>query len=361
MAEKTVSEQIVREAPEIEALKLGLLGSAKELADTSIKYADLPGATRTVAPQDLLTTGAYDAVTPETGGIGGYEDYLTTGGAGLGTAATTLGDALTTLGGAYGPTGPLTAAQTAAAGSAGLFAPSDLSAYMNPYQQAVIDETMAEMNRQGALEQSKLAARAVGTAGSAFGGSRFGMQGAELTRNLQDARAKALADLNAQNYTQALQTAGTAFENQQGRQQTQSELYRGIASLYGQLGSQEAQIGQQQAGVAGQELGAAELAQGLGLKDIAAQQQMGAAQEAYEQKVLDAKYQNAMQQLYEPYTRTAYLSDIYKGAPSSSMILASQVAPSAPQPSTLQTLGSLGTGLLGTAAAAKSVGSLFGP
>ena len=356
MAEKTISEQIVREAPEIEALKLGLLESAKTLADTPIKYADVAGATRTVAGQDPLTTAAYAAVSPETGGIGGYEDYLTRGGAGLGTAATTLGDALTTVGGAYDP---LTSAQTAAAGSAGLFAPSDLTAYMNPYQQAVIDETMAEMNRQGALEQSRLAARAVGTAGSAFGGSRFGMQGAELTRNLQDARAKALADLNAQNYAQALQTAGTSFENQQRRQQAQSELYKGIASLYGQLGGQEAQIGAQQAGVAGQELGAAELAQTMGLKDIAAQQQMGAAQEAYEQKVLDTQYQNAMQQLYEPYTRTAYLSDIYKGAPSSSMILASQVAPSAPQPSTLQTLGSLGTGLLGTAAAAKTVGGLF--
>tara|TARA_R110000744_G_scaffold283162_1_gene394719 strand:- start:151 stop:1224 length:1074 start_codon:yes stop_codon:yes gene_type:complete len=356
MAEKTISEQIVREAPEIEALKLGLLGSAKELADVPITYADVPGATRTVAGQDPLTTAAYAAVSPETGGIGGYEDYLTTGGAGLGTAATTLGGALTTVGGAYDP---LTSAQTAASGSAGLFSPGDLSAYMNPYQQAVIDETMAEMNRQGALEQSRLAARAVGTAGSAFGGSRFGMQGAELTRNLQDARAKALADLNAQNYTQALQTAGTSFENQQRRQQAQSELYKGIASLYGQLGGQEAQIGQQQAGVAGQELGAAELAQTMGLKDIAAQQQMGLAQEGYNQKVLDAQYQNTMQQLYEPYTRTAYLSDIYKGAPSSSMILASQVAPSAPQPSTLQTLGSLGTGLLGTAAAAKSVGGLF--
>ena len=37
MAETTITEQIVREAPEIEALKLGLIQSAKGLADTSIQ------------------------------------------------------------------------------------------------------------------------------------------------------------------------------------------------------------------------------------------------------------------------------------------------------------------------------------
>lgn len=353
MAEKTISEQIVREAPEIEAIKLGLLEGAKDIADVPIDFTT-EDAIRRVAALDPLTTAAYGAVTPETGGIGGYEDYLTRGTAGLGTGAATLGGALTTVGGAYDP---LTAAQTSAAGTAGLFAPSDLSAYMNPYQQAVIDQTMGEMQRQGDIERNRLAAQAVGA--GAFGGSRFGIQGAELSRNLQDARAKALADLNAQNYAQALQTAGTSFENQQRRQQAQSELYKGIASLYGQLGGQEAAIGAQQAGVAGQELGAAELAQTMGLKDIAAQQQMGATQETYQQSLLDAQYQNRMQQLYEPYTRLAYLSDIYKGAPSSSMILASQVAPAAPQPSALQTFGSLGTGLLGTAAAAKTLGGLF--
>jgi hypothetical protein len=353
MAEKTVSEQIIREAPEIEALKLGLIEGAKDLADLPINFAD-EGAVKSIAAQDPLTLLAMKAADPETGGIGGYQDYLTAGTDTLDTGLTTLEGALSTLGLADDP---LSSAYTAAEGSAGLFAPSDLSTYMNPYQQAVIDETMAEMNRQGDLERSRLAARAIG-AGS-FGGGRFGIQGAELSRNLQDARAKALADLNMQNYSQALQTAGTAFENQQRRQQAQSELYRGIASLYGQLGGQEAAIAGQQAGIAGQQLGASELAQNQALKDIMAQQQLGAINEQYEQRVLDTAYENKMKQLYEPYTRLAYLSDIYKGAPSSSMMLASQVAPAAPQPSTLQTLGSLGTGLLGTAAAAKSVSSMF--
>jgi hypothetical protein len=40
MAETTITEQIVREAPEIEALKLGLVQSAKSLADTPIQLPE---------------------------------------------------------------------------------------------------------------------------------------------------------------------------------------------------------------------------------------------------------------------------------------------------------------------------------
>ena len=40
MSEKTIQEQIVREAPEIEAIKLGLLESAKDLADMPVNLPD---------------------------------------------------------------------------------------------------------------------------------------------------------------------------------------------------------------------------------------------------------------------------------------------------------------------------------
>ena len=45
------SEQIVREAPEIEAYKLGLLQSAKQLADQGIKIPP-PNGRRNVRPPD---------------------------------------------------------------------------------------------------------------------------------------------------------------------------------------------------------------------------------------------------------------------------------------------------------------------
>ena len=43
MVTRTIQEQIYREAPEIEAIKMGLLGSAKDLADIPIQL-----------PQELL-------------------------------------------------------------------------------------------------------------------------------------------------------------------------------------------------------------------------------------------------------------------------------------------------------------------
>jgi hypothetical protein len=321
MPTTTIQEQIIREAPEIEAIKLGLLQDAKGLASTPIT---LP--TQQVAGLSALQQQAFQGA-GQVGGIGGYQPLLATG-------QQTLGAGLGTLG----------AAQTAAQGMQGLFAPTDLTAYTSPFQQAVIDETMAELNRQGEIQQNQLAASAVG--GGAFGGSRYGVQEAELARNLQDARARALAQLNQQNYLQALQTGQQAFESQQTRQGQAGQLLSGIGQLTGAIG--------------GQQLGAGELAQTTGLRDIEAQQRLGSQQQAQQQAILNAQQANTQRQLFEPYSRVAFLSDIYKGAPSSTTTLGSQVAPNPPQPSAFQQIAGLGTGLLGTAAAAKSVGGLFG-
>ena len=78
------TEQIVREAPEIEAYKLGLLQSAKALADRGIQ---LPP--QLVAQMSGLQTSAINLAQQ---GIGGYQPYLTE-------AGYTLGDAQTALGG----------------------------------------------------------------------------------------------------------------------------------------------------------------------------------------------------------------------------------------------------------------------
>ena len=348
MVDRTITEQIVREAPEIEALKLGLIQSAKGLVDKPIQ---LPG--QQIADFSSLQQSALDAA-QAAGGIGGYQPYLTTGAGTLGAGLGTLGTALGTLGQA---TSPISAAQQAIGGTGALFTPTDLSAYTNPYQQAVIDTTMAELDRQGALARTNLAAQGVGA--GAFGGSRFGVQGAELDRNLQDARARALAQLNQQNYGQALQSSQAAFEEQQRRQQAQAQLYGGIAQLYGGLGGQQAGIGMNQAGIGGQQLGAAQLAQQTGLTDLSTLQLFGQQQQQQQQRVLDAQQANLQKQLYEPYSRVAFLSDIYKGAPSTQTTLGSQVTPSAPTPSMFQQIGGLGTGLLGTAIAGKQLSGLF--
>jgi len=334
MVDKTISEQIIRESPEVEALKLGLIESAKDLADISIKLPQ-----QKIADFSALQKAAQ-ALGQAPGGIGGYQPYLTKGAGTLDTALGTLGQAVS----------PIVSAQEAAGAGAQMFSPSDLTSFTNPFQQAVIDQTLADLERQGDLAKSKLAADAVG--GGAFGGSRFGIQGAELDRNLADVKARTIAQLNAQNYAQALAAAQASFENQQKRQQNQSSLMGGIASLYGGLAGQ-------QAGIAGQQFGLGQLAQTSGMKDIATLQQLGQEQQQLQQSVLNAQQANQQRQLYEPYSRVAFLSDIYKGAPSTQQTLGSQVAPSPASPSAFQQVAGIGTGLLGTAAAASKLNGLF--
>jgi len=349
MPTTTIQEQIVREAPEIEAIKLGLLQSGQTLADIPISLPE-----QQVAGFSPLQEQAFAGITgPQ--GVGAYLPGLTAGQATLGTGLGTLGTGLGTIGGALAPTAE---ARTAALGSAGLFAPTDLTAYTNPFQQAVIDTTLQRLQEEGERAQNQLGAQA--TQAGAFGGSRFGVESAQLGENLQDARARVLAQLNSQNYLQALQTGQSAFENQQARQQQQSQLLSGIGGLTAQIGGQQAGIGAQQAAIGGQQIGAGQAAQQSGLKDLAALQQMGGQQQQLQQALEDAERTNAMKQLYEPYSRVAFLSDIYKGAPSTQTSLGALTTPSAPQPSTFQQIAGAGTGLLGLGVAGQQLGGLFG-
>jgi hypothetical protein len=334
VVERTFQEQLIREAPEIEAIKLGLLADAKLLADQPIALGPGSGVEQKIASLDPLIAQAAATAAAE-GGIGDFRNLLTMGRDTLTTGLGTLGGALT----------PIGQAEQAAAATSGLFEPSDLSAYMNPFQQSVIDETMRELNRQGEIQQTQLGARAAQA--GAFG-DRYGQAQAELGRNLQDARARALAQLNAQNFQQALGTAQASFENQQRRQQQQ-------AQILGQMGQLRGILGQAQAGIGGQQIGAGEASQRLGLQQLQAQTTLGRMQQAQEQAELDADRQNRMGELYEPYRRVSFLSDIYKGAPSSTQSTSNIISPSPPAPSFLQTATGIGTGLLGATAAGKQL------
>ena len=101
------------------------------------------------------------------------------------------------------------------------------------------------------------------------------------------------------------------------------------------LGETGQQLGQQQAGF---------------LFDLGKQQQ------AQDQAILEAQRQSELQQAYEPYQRVSFLSDIYKGAPSTSQTIAASTSPSV---SPAQTILGLGIGGLSAAAGAQRAG-LFG-
>lgn len=166
-------------------------------------------------------------------------------------------------------------------GASGGYDPTSAQAFMDPYRQQVIDETMRQIDRQGAIAGQGLAAQAVRS--GAFGSEREGIQRAEMQRNLMDQKASTIANLLSQGYGQAQAQAMNAFEQQQARQMQagqqfgsqaaqQAQLGQGAAGLYGnlaqnqigagqglgQLGVQQAQLGQGAAGQflqAGQQYG----------------------------------------------------------------------------------------------------------
>ena len=75
-------------------------------------------------------------------------------------------------------------------GGAQGYQPGMTQEFMSPYQQQVIDESIRQINRQGDIAQQGLAAQAVRT--GAFGGTREGVQRAELERALSEQRNAAI-------------------------------------------------------------------------------------------------------------------------------------------------------------------------
>ena len=140
------------------------------------------------------------------------------------------------------------AAQTAGLGTIGTgaqiaagadFSPGAARAFMDPYQQAVTQEALKEVDRQAAIAQNQLAGQAVKA--GAFGGSRFGIQQSELARNAQDLKSRRIFEDLSRNFQQAQGAARAA--NQQRLQAGQ---------VFGQLGRATSGIGGALAGLGAQ-------------------------------------------------------------------------------------------------------------
>jgi len=203
----------------------GYLGSAANMAD-QYRQADL-------GQSQVALVSAYDKA----------NQYAQ---ANMGQSLATLGKAEQIAAGA-GPTdlsqaqGTLGQGIGALQGAAQMYDPSSAQRFMNPYQQQVIDESIRQINRQGDISRQNLQAQA--TRAGAFGGSREGVQRAELERAISEQRNAAIVGGLSQGYNQASTQAQQAFEQQQGRQLAQAQGLQGAAGLQGQFG----QTGQQQA------------------------------------------------------------------------------------------------------------------
>ena len=322
----TTQSNIVRQAPFLEAKQRRLLDAAFARGETPVK---IPGIE--VAGLDPLTEQAIATAQ----GIGQYRPFLTTG-------------ADTIAGGLAGLQQQLPVAQQqlaqaaqATAGTGTGFDPAtQIAPFMDPYQSLVTQDAVQEMARQAQMQQNQLSAQGVGS--GAFGGSRQGIAQQELNRNLFDIQSRRIFEDQSRNYNQAQNAAQSALENQQRRQQNISQLLSGIGGQQ----AQTAVAGAQAAGQLGtQQTGIASLGQNLLGQQSQIQSQFGALRQTQAQREIDAARQTEMQQLYEPFQRIGYMSDIFKPQISSGQ--STLAATTSPAPSFLSQAVGLGIAGLG--------------
>ena len=314
---------INRQDPAIEAYRLGLLQDVQSFIRDRISQGTMPPDYQVAQ----LAPGEQAAVTAAAQGVGAYQPFLTSGSAALGQG----------IGQLTGQAMPAFQQGIQAVGGTGaMFSPTQTAAFMNPYEQAVVDQTMADIRRQGQIAQQGVAAQAVGS--GAFGGSRSAVAQQELQRNILDQQARTAAQLRAAGFTQAQTAAQSAYEAAQQRQQEAARLYGSFGSGIGSLGAQLGQLGVQQAGIG-------QLQSGLSTQDIQNLMTTGGLQRGVNQATLDAQRLTNLQRYSQPYQQYGFLSDIYAGVPSGSSTM---TAASAPQVSPFQT--AIGLGISGLSA-----------
>jgi hypothetical protein len=207
-----------------------------------------------VAGQDAAQQAAYGIATTPGMGIGAFQPYITQAGA-YDTAAAGLSGA-----GAYSP-------------------------FMSPYQQDVIDATLAEYDSQAAQGLAGIGQQAAMSGN--LGGGREGVMRAQYQNKSDMNRALLQSGLLQQGFTQANQLANQAF-------------------------GQQMQLGQNQQGLAAQ-------VPGLFRQDIGTLGSAGATQQAQEQAQLDATREQNRLRAYEPYERLGFqqsgVASIASGAP----------------------------------------------
>jgi len=193
-----------------------------------------------VPDQDKATTDAYTMASTPGEGIGAFKDYITK--------------------------------------AESYSGPNAYKSFMSPYQQDVIDATLAEYDTQAAAGLTGIGQQAAMSGN--LGGGREGVMRANYQNKSDMNRALLQSGLLQQGFTQANQLANQAFGQQQS-------LASQVPGLYQQ--------------------------------DIATLGSAGAGRQAFEQAGLDAARETERLEAYEPYERLGYLgsgiASIASGAP----------------------------------------------
>ena len=222
-----------------------------------------------VAGQDQAQTDAYNLATTQGQGIGAYAPYLQQAGAfqqGTGTFA--------------GMPTNMMGAQDYLQQQGTMSGPNAYQQFMSPYQQDVIDASMAEFDKQSAAGITGIGQNAAMSGN--LGGGREGVMRAEYQSNSDMKRAQLQAQLLNQGFNQAQGQANTAF-GQQG------QLMQGANTL----GADQQRM--------------ASLVPGLYGQDISTLQGAGSNQQLQEQNILDQQREANRMAAYEPYERLGYM------------------------------------------------------
>jgi len=202
--------------------------------------------------------------------------------------------------------------------------PQGYQQYMTPYMDEVLGQSLQDLQRQADMERQRIGSAAIQS--GAFGGSRQAVAEQELQRNVSDKFAAQSAQLRAQ-----------AFESAQDRAQQAGELF-------GKLGLQQAALGE-----------SAQAAQG---RDVSMLSQLGGMEQQQQQAELEAQRATNLERQFEPYQRIGFMSDIFRGVPSTTSTLTNKTSPS---PSTLSQIGGIGMGIAGLQqSGAFGQGGIFG-
>jgi hypothetical protein len=195
--------------------------------------------------------------------------------------------------------------------------PSQMEAFMSPYQQAVTD-----VAKRGAIREAQMAQQQVNLGAArqgTYGGARQALQQAERERGLLDRLT-------------ALQAEGgqKAFESARQAQQFGADLgLRGMGQGL-QAGQIFGQLGQSQ--------------QQADLQRLTAQEAVGAQQRGIEQQRLDQAYADFLRQRDYPMEQLGYYSNMMRGIP---VQLGSTQTTYAQPPSIASQVGGLGLAGLG--------------
>ena len=313
------------------------------------RQQSLSGLAPQVAQQDALQTQAQTLAQQ---GVGSFQPFLNqaqtqaTLAAGLGTqalgqlgtAGTELTDAGTTLGGV--PLGATAFQQ-------------DVQSFMSPYQSQVIDATLAEFDRNKAIQEQGI--RDQQAALGVLGAGRAGVQLAEFGTGAARERALLQAGLLQQGFGQAAAARQQDIANRFGLGQAQA----GLAGQRAGLAQATQGLGAFQSGLAGQQAAFGGQQQALQGTDISRLGSLGALNQAQAQAQLDAQREAARQATFLPQEQldrfAAQVTGIMGGYP------AQFQSTNVPNPTPLQTALGIGTTLAGIYGAVNPTRNLFGP